>query len=109
MSIQSLSKYKYKSSKVLVGLIKRPLGESVEIDHAISEWILETSCRWLVVAVGDFNLPVTRWGDPFYSHTGRDLHTNLLESDLHQHVNKPMQDSSILDLIFQRQKNLSTM
>ena len=50
----------------------------------------------------DFNLSETRWGDPLHSHTGRrDLCTNLLEGDLHQHVNKPTRDKNILDFIFQ--------
>ena len=99
-------KIKNKSTKVIIGLIYRPPGQPLEIDHALSESIFETSCRCEVVVMGDFNLPVTRWGDPLNSHTGRDLYTNLLESDLHQHVNKPTRDNNILDLIFSTTQNL---
>lgn len=41
-----------------------------------------------------------RWGEPLNCHTGLDLYTNLLESDLHQHVQEPTRENNILDLIF---------
>ena len=56
--------------------------------------------------MGDFNLPVARWGDPYSCHTGGDLYTNLLESDLHQHVNEPTRENNILDLILTTSENL---
>lgn len=33
--------------------------------------------------MGDFNLPVARWSDPYNTHTGSGLHTNLIKSDLY--------------------------
>ena len=56
--------------------------------------------------MGDLNLPVTRWGDPLNSHTGRDLYKNLLESNLHQHVNHPTRENNILDLVLSTTENL---
>ena len=97
---------KGKSNKVIIGLIYRPPGQHIEVDHALSESIFESSCRCEAVIMGDFNLPVARWGDQYNSHTGSDLYTNLLESDLHQHVNKPTRENSILDLILTTTENL---
>ena len=97
---------KGKSNKIIIGLIYRPPRQQIEFDHALSESIFETSCRCETVIMGDFNLPVTRWGDPYNSHTGRDLYTNLLESDLHQLVKKPTRENNILDLILATTENL---
>ena len=97
---------KNRSSKVKIGLIYRPPGQSVEIDHDLSELIFETSNHCETVIMGDFNLPVARWGNTFTSHTGCDLYTNLLESDLFQHVDKPTRDNNILDLILSTTENL---
>ena len=97
---------KNKSSKVILGLIYRPPGQPLEVDRILSESIFEISCRRETIIMGDFNLPVTRWGDLLNSHTGRDLYTNLLESDLHQYVNRPTRDNNILDLIFSTSENL---
>ena len=56
--------------------------------------------------MGDFNLPVARWGDPYNSHPGRDLYTNLLESDLYQHIKNPTRENNILDIILATTDNL---
>ena len=37
---------------------------------------------------------------------GHDLHNNLLDSALSQHVNKPMRGDNILDLIFSTNNGL---
>ena len=80
--------------------------KNIEVDQALSESIFEISCRCEAVIMGDFNLPVTRWGNPYNSHTGRDLYTSLLESELHQHVNKPTRENNILDLLLTTTENL---
>ncbi len=49
--------------------------------------------------MGDFNLPVPWWGNTFLSHFGYDLYNNILEIELHQHVNSPTRDNNILDLV----------
>ena len=49
--------------------------------------------------VRDFNLPVKRCGDC-------NLYTNLHDDDLHQYVNKPTRDNTILILIFSTTKTL---
>lgn len=54
----------------------------------------------------DFNLPVARGGNTDKFHTRRDLDMNFLDSDLHQQVNKPTRDNSILDLILTATENL---
>ena len=51
-------------------------------------------------------MPVTRWENPLRSHTGHDLYTNLLESELHQHVHEPTRDCNTLDLILSTSKDL---
>ena len=97
---------KSKSSKVVIGVIYGPPGQLSVTDHALSNLISEISCRSESVIMGDFNLPVTRWGDPLHSHTGQDLYTSLLESDLYQHVNNPTRVNNILDLVFSTTENL---
>ncbi len=49
--------------------------------------------------MGDFNLPVERWGETLRSHSGYELYNNILESELHQRVNSPTRDNNILDLV----------
>ena len=93
-------------SKVMIGLVYRPPGQPQENDHKLYDLMLETGHRCETVIMGDFNLPVKRWGDPLNSHTGRDLYTNLQECDFHQCVNKPTREDNILDLIFSTTENL---
>ncbi len=83
----------------------RPPGQHIKVDHASSEFIFETSCRCEAVIMEDFKLPVARWGDPYHSHTGSDLYSSLLESDLLQHVKKPTRENNILDLILTTTEN----
>ena len=97
---------KNKDSKVKIGLIYRPPGQSVNIDDNLFELILSSSNHSETVLMGDFNLPVTRWGDTYACHTGRELYTNLLESDLFQLVNKPTRGDNILDLVLSTTENL---
>ncbi len=48
--------------------------------------------------MGDFNLPVARWGDTLGSQSGDELYI-ILKSEFHQHVNSPTRDNNILDLV----------
>ena len=61
---------------------------------------MEISCHSDSVFFGDLNLPVTRWGEPLNTHSGREFYNNLQVSALYQHVNKPTRGHSILDVIF---------
>ena len=99
-------KNKCNKSKVTIGLVYRPPKQTVENDEKLFDLILETSHRNETLIMGDFNLPVKKWGDHFNSHTGRDLYTNLLESDFHQCVKEPTRESNILDLILSTEENL---
>ncbi len=49
--------------------------------------------------MGDFNLPVERWGETLRSHSGYELFNNILESELHQLVNSATRDNNIPDLV----------
>lgn len=50
-------------------------------------------------------MPVARWDDPYSSHEGHNLYTNLLESDLN-YVNNPTTDTNILSHIFTTRENV---
>ena len=93
-------------SKVRIGLIYRPPGQSVSTDQDLSDLIFASSNNCETILMGDFNLPVSRWGGTYTSHSGRELYTNLLESDFCQHVDKPTRDNNILDLILSTTENL---
>ncbi|MCP4272758.1 MAG: hypothetical protein GY781_12470, partial [Gammaproteobacteria bacterium] len=84
----------------------RPPAQSSEIDSIIYDQIVETCCQGDAVIFGDFNLPVTKWGEPINSHTGLGLYRNLQESSLYQLVNKPTRGENILDLILATDDNL---
>ena len=99
-------KNKCGKSKVVIGIVYRPPGQPLENDHKLFDLMIETSHRCETVIVGDFNLPVKRWGDPLNCHTGSDLYTNLQESDFYQCVNKPTRETNILDLIFTTTEDL---
>ena len=93
-------------TRLIIGLVYRPPGQPLENDNKLYDLMLETSNRCETVIMGDFNLPVSKWGDPLNSHTGRDLYTNLQECDFYQCVNKPTRENNILDLIFTTTENL---
>ncbi len=93
-------------SKLTVGITYRPPAQSSEIDSIIYDQIVETCCQGDAVIFGDFNLPVTKWGEPINSHTGLGLYRNLQESSLYQLVNKPTRGENILDLILATDDNL---
>ncbi|MCP4268390.1 MAG: hypothetical protein GY777_22910, partial [Candidatus Brocadiaceae bacterium] len=93
-------------SKLTIGITYRPPAQSSEIDLSIYDQIAETCCQGDAVIFGDFNLPVTKWGEPISSHTGLGLYRNLQESSLYQLVNKPTRGENILDLILATDDNL---
>ena len=99
-------KLKNNSSRKILGLIYRPPARPAEIDRLLFESISETIRQCETIIMGDFNLPVTRWRNPLRYHTGHDLYTNLLESELHQHVHEPTLDLNTLDLILSTSKDL---
>ena len=92
--------------KLTLTLIYRPPAQLRNIDDQIYNQIAEISCTQNTVIFGDFNLPVSKWGEALTSHTGLDLYTNLQESSLHQFVHKPTRGTNILDLIFATSENL---
>ncbi len=61
--------------------------------------VIETCGHFETNVMGDFNLPVARWGDTLRAHSGHVLYNNILESESHQHVNSPTRDNNILDLV----------
>ena len=88
------------SKKIIIGRIYRPPAHNINSDMKLFHQIMEVSNSFESVIFGDFNLPVTSWGNSLKSHMGHDLYDNLLESGLSQHVNKPTRGDNILDLIF---------
>lgn len=68
---------KGKSNKAIIGLIYRLQGQRIEVDHTLSELFFEPRCRCDSVIMGNFILRVARGDDPYNSHTGRGLYTNL--------------------------------
>ena len=94
------------SSKLILGLIYRPPGQPTAKDNLLFDQVSEICCNFETVIMGDFNLPVTRWGDALNSHMGQDLYSNLLESALHQHVLKPTRERNIFDLVLSTKESL---
>lgn len=90
---------KHDGRKIIIGLIYRPPGLNSTTDKTLFEEIAEISSTFDSIIFGDFNLPVTVWGDPITAHSGRELYTDLLESALNQHVNEPTRGDNILDII----------
>ena len=58
---------------------------------------MEITSRRESIILGDFNIPVEKWGES--KHT-LSLYENLLNSGLEQHVKSPTRGKNILDLIF---------
>ena len=88
-----------KSRKMILGLVYRPPGQSPATDEKLYDQIADTCCENNCVIMGDFNLPVTRWGEPLTAHGGQQLYKSLLESSLHQHVMQPTRGNNILDIV----------
>ena len=92
--------------KIVLGLIYRPPAQHVHTDREIYEQISEICNTEDTVMMGDFNLPVPKWGEPVNLHTGHDLYANLQESSLTQLVHSPTRDDNILDLVFTTNEDL---
>ena len=86
--------------KLALILVYRPPAQSVQIDSDLFEQISEISDTHEAVIIGDFNLPVTKWGASLTSHHGHDLYNNLKESSLTQFVQRPTRKNHVLDLVF---------
>ena len=86
--------------KIAIGLIYRPPAQPVHTDREIYEQISEICNSQDTVLMGDFNLPVPKWGEPINLHNGHDLYANLQESSLTQLVHFPTRGNNILDLVF---------
>ena len=95
-----LVQLKIRSKKFLINLIYRPPANNAASDKMIYDQIIETSNAFDCIIFGDFNLPVSTWGDTLSCHSGQDFYNNLLESALSQHVPKPTRGDNVLDLIF---------
>ena len=91
--------------KIIVGLIYRPQTHNIK---KLFDQIIEISNSFESVIFEDFNFPVTSWRYYFKSHMGHDLYTNLLESSLSQHVNKPTRGDHTLDFVFSKNDGLVT-
>ena len=93
-----LLKNKY-GKKLALSLIYRPPAQPVQTDIDIYEQISEISNSHDAVIMGDFNLPMKKWGEPLTSHHGHDLYNNLKESSLTQFVQSPTREDHVLDLV----------
>lgn len=85
--------------KIVIGLIYRPPSQPVHTDRQIYEQLCELSNIYDTVIMGDFNLPIPKWGEHINLHNGHDLYTNLLESSLCQLVHSQTRGNNILDLV----------
>ena len=94
--------------KIVIGLIYRPPAQPVNTDREIFEQLCEISNNHDTVIMGDFNLPVQKWGESVNLHNGHDLYTNLQESSLSQLVNFPTRGNNILDLVLTTSDDLVT-
>ncbi len=54
------------NNKVIVCLICRPLGQSSERENKLFDVIIETCGIIETIVMGDFNLPVERWGETLW-------------------------------------------
>uniref|UniRef100_A0A0P4VVU6 Reverse transcriptase domain-containing protein n=1 Tax=Scylla olivacea TaxID=85551 RepID=A0A0P4VVU6_SCYOL len=88
-----------KSRKITLGLIYRPPAQSPATDEKLYDLIADICCVNDCIIMGDFNLPVTRWGEPLTAHAGQHLYGSILESSLHQHVMHPTRGNNILDIV----------
>ena len=93
--------------KIVIGLIYRPPAQNVQTDREIYEQISEICNTEDTVLMGDFNLPVPKWGESIGLRNGHDLYANLQESSLTQHVNFPTRGNNILDLVFTTNEDLT--
>ena len=75
--------------KIVIGLIYRPPAQPVPTDREIYEQISEICNNEDTVLMGDFNLPVQKWGEQINCHNGQDLYANLQEISLTQLVHSP--------------------
>ena len=63
---------KNNSSRKTLGLIYRPPGRPAEIDRLLFESISETISQCETIIMGDFNCPVTKWGNPLLANLIQD-------------------------------------
>jgi hypothetical protein len=93
-------------NNVTISLVYRPPAQPVHIDGEIYKQISELCDINDAVIFGDFNLSISRWGEPNNLHNGHDLYTNLQESSLTQFVQSPTRNNNILDLVLATKDDL---
>ncbi len=93
-------------TKLTLILIYRPPAQPVQTDSDIFDQISDISDTHHAVILGDFNLPLIKWGGQLTSHHGHDLYNNLIESSLTQFVLNPTRDNHILDLVLATNEEL---
>ena len=96
----------HSGKKLAIILTYRPPAQTVQTDSDLFDQISEISVTHDAVIMGDFNLPVTKWGESLTSHHGHDLYSNLKESSLTQFVEKPTRNNHVLDLVFGTNEDL---
>ena len=57
-----------RSRKIILGLVYRPPAHNPTADRKLYEQLTDISNSFDSVFIGDFNLPVTLWGNPLTSH-----------------------------------------
>ena len=76
-----LLKNKY-GKKLALSLVYRPPAQSVQTDSDLYEQISEISDAHDAIILGDFNLPLKKWGEPLTVYHGHDLYNNLKKAYL---------------------------
>lgn len=68
------------------GLVIRSSVQPPDTDEKVYPQIAHICCENDCVIIGDFNIPITKWGEPLTAHLGQQFYKDPLESSLHQHA-----------------------
>lgn len=95
----------FESMSVVVGVVYRPPGSSIDQMHALVDFMqARNPCSSNLICMGDFNLPGLQWSSlSVIGHDApicRELLNFSLSSGLQQVVQEGTRQASILDLVF---------
>ena len=86
-------------------LVYRPPAQNSNVDNELYEQISDICNHNDAIIFGDFNLPVTVWGGTLNFPSGHELHSNIQENSLYQHIYEHTRGESILDNVLSTNDN----
>lgn len=93
-------------NNIALSIYYRPPSATLGQDEQVYNDIENTINKYESIIMGDFNLTCRNWGGPLICNGGKELYSNLLQSELEQLIVEPTRENNILDLLLVTDSNI---